>query len=86
MTCGRSISRQPTRETPANTVAADGGEILVPAADVGESGTMAVISDAVGARIGIWQAAAFHGFSVLGEAGTPRWFELHTRDYQARPP
>ena len=29
-------------------------------------------------------AARLHqGFGILGEAGTPSWFELHTRDYNA---
>jgi predicted enzyme related to lactoylglutathione lyase len=27
--------------------------------------------------------ASRSGFGVLGEPGTPSWFELHTRDYQA---
>ncbi|MDQ2791275.1 MAG: hypothetical protein DLM60_06750 [Pseudonocardiales bacterium] len=51
--------------------------------DVGDLGTMAVVSDPGGAGIGVWQAGLHQGFGLLGEPGTPSWFELHTRDYQA---
>jgi predicted enzyme related to lactoylglutathione lyase len=61
----------------------EGGQVIVPATDVGDLGTMAVITDPGGARIGIWQSAAFHGFAVRDQPGTPTWFELHTRDYNA---
>jgi uncharacterized protein len=60
-----------------------GGQVLVAAMDVGDLGTMAVVSDPGGAAIGVWQAGLHQGFGVLGEPGTPSWFELHTRDYQA---
>ncbi len=33
--------------------------------------------------IGVWQPGHHQGFGVFGEPGTPSWFELHTRDYQA---
>src|SRR5690348_4812928 len=42
----------------------EGGQVIVPATGVGDLGTMAVITDPGGARIGIWQPAAFHGFAV----------------------
>ena len=50
---------------------------------VGDFGTMVVLADSGGAGIGAWQADSFQGFGVLGEPGTPAWFELHTRDYEA---
>jgi predicted enzyme related to lactoylglutathione lyase len=50
---------------------------------VADLGSMAVITDAGGAAIGMWQPGAHQGFQVFGEAGTPSWFELHTRDYDA---
>ncbi|MDQ2884216.1 MAG: VOC family protein [Actinomycetota bacterium] len=62
--------------------ATHGGQILVAAMDVGDLGTMAVVSDPGGAGIGVWQAGLHQGFGLLGEPGTPSWFELHTRDYQ----
>src|SRR5207247_3990014 len=62
---------------------AGGGQVVVPAMEVGELGTMAVVSDPGGAAIGMWQPGLHQGFGVFGEAGTPSWFELHTRDYAA---
>jgi predicted enzyme related to lactoylglutathione lyase len=58
-----------------------GGSVIVPATDVAELGTMAVVTDAGGAAIGIWQPGEHTGFGVLAEPGSPGWFELHTRDY-----
>jgi hypothetical protein len=60
-----------------------GAQVLVAAMDVGDLGTMAVVNDPGGAAIGIWQAGLHQGFGILGEPGTPSWFELHTRDYQS---
>jgi len=60
-----------------------GGQVLMPAMEVMELGSMAMVGDAGGAVIGIWQPGLHTGFGVLGEPGTPAWFELHTRDYDA---
>jgi uncharacterized protein len=64
------------------TVAA-GGQVMVPAMDVMALGRMAVVIDVGGAVIGTWQPGLHKGFGVLGEPGTPAWFELHTRAYDA---
>ncbi|MGH3897774.1 MAG: VOC family protein [Pseudonocardiaceae bacterium] len=58
-------------------------QVHVAAMDVGDLGTMALISDPGGAGVGVWQPGRHQGFGVLGESGTPSWFELHTRNYQA---
>jgi predicted enzyme related to lactoylglutathione lyase len=63
--------------------AANGGQVIVPAMDVGELGTMAVVTDAGQAVIGVWQPRLHKGFGIFAEPGTPAWFELHTRDYDA---
>jgi uncharacterized protein len=63
--------------------AARGGQVVVPAVTVGDLGTMAVVTDVGGAGIGLWQPGLHKGFGLVGEADTPSWFELHTRDYQA---
>ena len=76
------LATDDARKTVDATVA-HGGQILVSAMDVGDLGTMAVVSDPDGAAIGVWQPGSYQGFGVLGEPGTPSWFELHTRDYQA---
>ncbi len=62
---------------------ANGGEVKVEPMAVADLGTMAYLGDGAGAVIGLWQAGVFGGFEVFGEAGTPSWFELHTRDYEA---
>jgi hypothetical protein len=60
-----------------------GGQVAVPAMEVMALGSMAVVIDAGGAATGIWQPGEHQGFGILGEPGTPGWFELHTRAYDA---
>ncbi|HEU0088569.1 MAG TPA: VOC family protein [Pseudonocardiaceae bacterium] len=62
---------------------ANGAQVIVAAMDVADLGTMAVVADPGGAGIGMWQPGLHQGFGILGEPGTPSWFELHTRNYQA---
>lgn len=66
-----------------DAAAANGGEVIVPAMDIMELGSMAMVTDAGKAAIGMWQPGLHKGFGILGEPGTPTWFELHTRDYDA---
>jgi hypothetical protein len=42
-------------------------------------GRMAICQDPTGATFSIWQAKAHKGSSVMGENGTPCWFELATK-------
>ena len=65
------------------TAAANGGGVYVQPMAVGDLGTMAVVSDPDGASIGVWQPGRHKGFGVFGEARTPSWFELHTRNHPA---
>jgi uncharacterized protein len=58
-----------------------GAEVVAPAMPVGDLGTQAVLTDPTGAMLGVWQPGSFPGFTTLGEAGSPSWFELHTRDH-----
>lgn len=60
---------------------AAGAAVYVPAMEVMTLGTMAVVADAGGASIGIWQPGEHKGFEVVNEPGTPAYFELLTRDY-----
>lgn len=62
-------------------VRSNGGTVLYDAMPVGDLGIMAVFTDPGGAVIGAWQPGTFPGITVVGEYGTPGWFELHTRDY-----
>ena len=76
------LATDDTRKT-VETAAANRGQVIVEATDVGELGTMAVMTDPGGAAIGMWQPGLHKGFGIFGEAGTPSWFELHTREYEA---
>ena len=63
--------------------AAHGGQTHVPPMPVADLGVMAMVADAGGAAIGLWQPGRHKGFGVYGETGAPSWFELHTRAYDA---
>ncbi len=62
---------------------ANGGGVILPAMQVMELGSMAVVTDAGQAAIGVWQPGLHKGFGVMAEPGAPGWFELHTREYDA---
>ena len=62
---------------------AHGGGVIVPVMAVADLGSMALITDAGGAVIGIWQPGTHKGIGIIAEPGAPAWFELHTRDYDA---
>ncbi|MGH9133793.1 MAG: VOC family protein [Ilumatobacteraceae bacterium] len=67
----------------AADAAANGGQVLLAAMPVIDLGRMAVVADVGGATVGVWQPGVHTGFAVVGEPGTPSWFELHTREYDA---
>lgn len=67
--------------TTLTRVVEHGGQEMVPAMQVGDLGTMAIVGDPGGAVIGIWSPIEFQGFALVNEVGAPVWFELHTRDY-----
>ena len=60
-----------------------GGQAMMAPMEVPQMGTMAVLVDPGGARVGVWQSAEHTGFQVVGETGSPVWHELHTRNYRA---
>jgi uncharacterized protein len=60
-----------------------GGDVLVPAADIGDAGRMAVMADPTGAVFCIWQAIDFFGAEAVNEPGTWNWSILTTRDPHA---
>ncbi len=59
---------------------ANGAQVFVEPMAVGDLGTMAVLADAGGAMIGMWQPGEHRG-GLVGTGGAPCHFELHTRDY-----
>ena len=62
---------------------ANGGQVHFEPMQVAENGRSTMIGDAGGAAVGAWEPGEMKGFEVTGENGTPGWFELHTRDYDA---
>src|SRR5438105_3378787 len=46
---------------------ANGGQVQVPPMAVADLGTMAVVGDAGGASIGVWQPGTHKGFGLFGE-------------------
>ena len=62
---------------------AAGAHFMFPPTPVADMGVQTVFADPSGAMLGVWQPGTFHGFSVLEESGSPSWFELHTKDYDA---
>ncbi|MDA8262221.1 MAG: VOC family protein [Actinomycetota bacterium] len=63
--------------------ASHGATVVVPAMAVGDLGTMGMMVDPSGAAVGVWAPQEFSGFGRLDEPGTPKWFELHTGDYES---
>lgn len=56
-----------------------GGTVQQGPFDVMDVGRMAICKDPTGATFSIWQAKAHKGASLMGENGTPCWFELATK-------
>lgn len=68
----------------AATVAAAeaaGGQVHLAAMAIPPLGTMAMVADPGGAAVGLWQPEEHPGFGVVGEPGTPTYFEVHARRY-----
>ena len=65
----------------AAAVKSAGGTTCVEPTEVGDKGWMAMGTDPSGAFFGLWQPIEHHGFEIIGEAGTPVWHELTTRDF-----
>ena len=59
-------------------VAPAGGQVLMPATDIGEAGRMAFVADPTGAAVGLWQANQHIGATLVNEAGAVMWNELIT--------
>lgn len=60
---------------------ANGGSIEIEPTQVGDLGHMAFVRDPAGELVGIWQPGSHDGIAVVGEPGTPGWFELFTSDF-----
>ena len=66
----------------AERALASGGVLREGPIDIADLGTEVVLTDAVGTRIGAWQAGQFAGLPEQpAKQGQPAYFELLTRDY-----
>ncbi len=65
----------------AEAVAAHGGTVEMEPMEVADNGSFAMIRDPGGSVIGAWEPNSVKGFELIGEAGAPAWFELHTGAY-----
>lgn len=55
-----------------------GGQVMMPAFDIGDAGRMSFITDPTGAAVGLWQANRHIGATLVNETGTLIWNELLT--------
>jgi uncharacterized protein len=55
-----------------------GGQVLMPAFDIGDAGRMAFVADPTGAIVGLWQANQHIGATLVNESGAVIWNELIT--------
>lgn len=62
---------------------AAGGQGCLDPMEVPAKGFMAMAADPSGAVLGLWQPLDHRGFELFGEAGSPVWHQLTTRDYHA---
>lgn len=70
-------------DTAAERAASAGGGVVMPPADVGDSGRITVLADPDGAAIGVWEARAHAGAGLLGEPCAMTWCEVSTRAFDA---
>ncbi|MGL4174093.1 MAG: VOC family protein [Actinomycetota bacterium] len=70
-------------DTSAAQIIGAGGNVIVPAMDVGSMGRMLIATDTVGAAFGMWQARDMIGAQLVNEAGGFVWNEQLSRDVPA---
>jgi predicted enzyme related to lactoylglutathione lyase len=70
----------PDADAAARRAVERGARLSVSPADVPGAGRFALLRDATGAHLGIWQAEGHIGAEVMGLPGTLAWAELVTRD------
>ncbi|OBI15816.1 hydroxylase [Mycobacterium sp. E2327] len=66
-----------------SAITAAGGTLCMGPHEVPAKGHMGVATDPSGAFFGLWQPLEHRGFEVIGEAGSPVWHQLTTRDFRA---
>ncbi|PXY32823.1 VOC family protein [Prauserella muralis] len=66
----------------AAAITESGGQIMMPAMDVGAMGRMAIATDPTGAVFGLWQAGEHHGVELANTVSALTWNECITRDVE----
>jgi len=66
-----------------SAVTGAGGSVCMGPMEVPAKGYMGVATDPSSAFFGLWQPLEHRGFEVMGEAGSPVWHQLTTRDLRA---
>lgn len=59
----------------------NGGQLLMGPDDAGTAGRFAIVLDAAGSNVSMWQAGETEGYEFTGRPGSPVWFELMTHHY-----
>ncbi|MGD1240923.1 VOC family protein [Mycobacterium seoulense] len=70
-------------EATMSAVTAAGGSVCMGPMEVPVKGFMGLCADRSGAVFGLWQPLEHRGFQIVGEAGSPVWHQLTTRDHHA---
>lgn len=58
----------------------NGASVLMGPMDVMDLGSMAILTDPLGATFGLWQPGTFQGFGVMHELNAPGWFDHASSD------
>lgn len=64
-------------------VSGAGGQVIMPAMDVMDSGRMGIMQDPTGAMVGVWQPKEHIGAQLVNMPNTLVWNELQTKDVAA---
>lgn len=67
-------------DTAAETIKANGGNVMMGPMDVFEEGRMLIATDPAGAAFGVWQPKKHTGAQVKDVHGTMGWQECHSKD------
>jgi predicted enzyme related to lactoylglutathione lyase len=70
-------------EASMSAATAAGGAACMGPMEIPAKGHMGLVTDPSCALFGLWQPLEHRGFQVIGEAGSPVWHQLTTRDFAA---
>ncbi|HQV70663.1 MAG TPA: VOC family protein [Thermoflexales bacterium] len=57
-----------------------GGHVMMPAMQIADNGSLAMLTDPTGASFGLWQAGKHIGARLTDEPGTMTWHEMYSHD------